>query len=114
MRYERKKAHLTNSPSLAADAEEYKTDLYATFIILGSFLGNLLHLNLDRIASLIISFFIFKAGGVLFVGAIRVLLDASLDFETLDKVKTIISEEPQVDEIKSLTGRKNKERYSTC
>ncbi len=67
-------------------------------------------IHLDRIASVIVSAFIFKAGGVLFINAIKVLLDASLDFATLDKVKTIILEEPRVDELKSLTGR-NSGRY---
>jgi len=110
MRYERKIASSTGSPSLAADAEEYKTDLYSTLVILGSFLGSFLGIHLDRIASVIVSAFIFKAGGVLFINAIKVLLDASLDFATLDKVKSIILEEPRVDELKSLTGR-NSGRY---
>lgn len=35
MRYERKIARLTQSPSLAADAEEYRTDLYTTYCHLG-------------------------------------------------------------------------------
>ncbi|MBA7490970.1 Ferrous-iron efflux pump FieF [subsurface metagenome] len=110
MRYERKIARLTQSPSLAADAEEYRTDLYTTIVILGSFMGSFLNIHLDRIASLIISAFIFKAGGVLFLNAIKVLLDASLDFATLDQVKTVILGEPRVDELKSLTGR-NSGRY---
>lgn len=110
MRYERRIARLTQSPSLAADAEEYRTDLYTTIVILGSFLGSFLNIHLDRIASIIISAFIFKAGGVLFLNAIKVLLDASLDFATLDQVKTVILDEPQVDELKSLSGR-NSGRY---
>lgn len=110
MRYERKIAKSTGSPSLAADAEEYKTDLYSTLVILGSFLGSFLGIHLDRIASVIVSAFIFKAGGVLFINAIKVLLDASLDFAALDKVKTIILEESRVEELKSLTGR-NSGRY---
>jgi len=110
MRYERKIAKSTGSPSLTADAEEYKTDLYSTLVILGSFLGSFLGIHLDRIASVIVSVFIFKAGGVLFINAIKVLLDASLDFATLDKVKSVILKEPRVDELKSLTGR-NSGRY---
>ena len=35
----------------------------------------------------------------------RVLLDASIDFSTLDKIRELIRQEPSVDEIKSLTGR---------
>ena len=37
--------------------------------------------------------------------AIRVLLDASLDFETLDRVKTVILSDPQVHAINALWGR---------
>lgn len=110
MRYEKKVARITQSPSIAADAEEYKTDLYAIFVILGSVLGNFLNLHFDKIASIVVSIFVFKAGGTLFVNAIRVLLDASVDFETLDKVKSIILEEPRVQRVKSLTGR-NSGRY---
>jgi cob(I)alamin adenosyltransferase len=39
------------------------------------------------------------------VDAFRVLLDASLDFETLDQVKTIILKDPRVISISGLWGR---------
>lgn len=110
MRYERRIARSTDSPSLAADAEEYRTDLYTTLVILGSFIGSFLNIHLDRIASLVVAVFIFKTSGLLFLNTIKVLLDASLDFKTLDQVKTLILDEPRVDELKSLTGR-NSGRY---
>jgi predicted Fe-Mo cluster-binding NifX family protein len=49
--------------------------------------------------------FIAHAGIAVFIDGMRVLLDASLDFETLDKVKSIILSDPRVKEIRSLTGR---------
>jgi predicted Fe-Mo cluster-binding NifX family protein len=39
------------------------------------------------------------------VDALRVLLDASIDFETMDRVKTIILNDPQVLSINALWGR---------
>lgn len=104
MRYERKIARLTQSPALAGDAKGYKTDLYTGVVILANFIGGFLNVHLDRIASFIIAGFIFKAGGVLFLNAIKILL-ASLDFAVLDKVKSIVLEESRVGELKSLTGR---------
>ena len=40
-----------------------------------------------------------------YVDALRVLLDASVDFETMDRVKTIILNDPQVLSINALWGR---------
>lgn len=50
-------------------------------------------------------FFIGKAGLIIFLDAIRVLLDASVDFETLDRVKSTILEERKVGTINALWGR---------
>jgi len=62
-------------------------------------------LNLDKVAALVVVFFVFKAGLSISIDAIRVLLDASIDFETMDKVKSIIMKEPRVVLINTLLGR---------
>jgi predicted Fe-Mo cluster-binding NifX family protein len=67
--------------------------------------GGLFGLELDRIAAMAVVLLIFKAGAGIFVDAFRVLLDASLDFETLDHVKTIILKDPRVISINGLWGR---------
>jgi predicted Fe-Mo cluster-binding NifX family protein len=69
-----------------------------------------LHLNIwgitiDQIGAALILIFIAHAGWELLSDGMRVLLDASLDFSTLDHVREIIKTEPLVSEIKSLVGR---------
>lgn len=106
-RYELKKARELNSPSLEADAQHLTADLFSSCIILVGLAGAYFQvkLPLDRIAALVIVVLIFWAGVKIAVDAIRVLLDASLDFQTLDTIREIILETPQVSSINSLTGR---------
>ena len=56
-------------------------------------------------AALIIVVLIAWVGVKIAVDAIRVLLDASLDFKTLTTIREIILENPQVSKINVLTGR---------
>jgi predicted Fe-Mo cluster-binding NifX family protein len=56
-------------------------------------------------AALVVVILVFRAGLNIFLDAIRVLLDASLDFDSMDKVKTAILAHPQVTSIHALRGR---------
>jgi predicted Fe-Mo cluster-binding NifX family protein len=62
-------------------------------------------LPLDRVAALVIVVLIGRVGVKIAVDAIRVLLDASLDFKSLNNIREIILENPQVSKINALTGR---------
>lgn len=104
-RYELKRGKELGSPSLVADAQHIRTDMLSSFVILIGLLGGWFGLNLDRIAALLVVVLIVKAGAGIFIDAVRVLLDASLDFETMDRVKTIIMKDPQVVAINGLWGR---------
>ena len=53
----------------------------------------------------LIIIFIAHAGWELLSDGMGVLLDASIDFSTLDSIRKIINSEPMVSEIKSLMGR---------
>lgn len=66
---------------------------------------NILGVTIDQIGSVSILVFIVRAGWELLSDGMRVLLDASIDFSTLDSVREIIRSEPLVGEIKSLMGR---------
>ena len=109
-RYELKVGNEINSPSLVADAQHIRVDMFAGAVVLVGLLSNVVGFNLDRIAAFIIAIFIAWSGGEILLDAIRVLLDASLDYETLSQTEKIISGESQVAEIKNLTGR-NSGRY---
>jgi cation diffusion facilitator family transporter len=106
-RYELKRAKRLNSPSLQADAQHLATDLFAACVILASLVGTFFQIKfpVDKTAALVIVGLIAWVGVKIAVDAIRVLLDASLDFNTLNRIREIILETPQVRKINSLTGR---------
>jgi len=103
--YEVKKGREIGSPSLVADGKHVRADMLSSVAVLAGLVGGLFGTNLDRAAVFVVLIFIAHAGIMIFVDAMRVLLDASLDFETLDRVKNIILSECCVKEIRSLTGR---------
>lgn len=106
-RYELKRAKKLNSPSLEADAHHLTTDLFSSCIILVGLVGTYFQVKfpLDRVAALIIVVLIAWVAMKIAVDAIRVLLDASLDFKTLNTIREIILETSQVGKINALTGR---------
>jgi len=59
----------------------------------------------DRVATLIVVVAIAKTGWDLLADGMRVLLDASLDPETLIQIRETIAAEPAVAELKWVTGR---------
>jgi cation diffusion facilitator family transporter len=108
--YEMRVGRALNSPSLMADAAEYRAHVFSSGVVFLALIGQLVGFPLDRYAALIIVVLIAKTGWELLSDGMRVLLDASLDANTLDQVRAIIETEPTVTEIRSLVGR-NAGRY---
>ena len=108
--YEMRIGKQINSPSLTADATEFRAHIVSSGLVFVALGGQLIGLPVDRIAALIIVGWIAYEGWHTLVDAMRVLLDASLDQATLDAIRTIILSHPEVINIKSLTGR-NSGRY---
>lgn len=106
-RYELRRGQNLGSPSLVADARHIASDMFAALIILSGLIGSYLRLAfpLDRAVALIIVVLIGWAGFKIAVDAIRVLLDASLDFPTLNAIREIIEKDPRVGKINGLMGR---------
>jgi len=105
-RWEKGKAIELNSPSLLADAEHIKTDFYTALVVLVGVLGQYFgYPMVEKIAVVIVVYFIFHSGFEILKEAIKVLLDASLDHETIDEIKQILEDESKVKEIKTVTGR---------
>jgi len=104
-RYELRQGKAIDSPSLIADARHIRTDMLSSAVILAGLLGGYFGLDIDRIAAVIVVLLVLKAGISIFIDAFRVLLDVSLDFETMDQVKTIILKNPGVISINGLWGR---------
>lgn len=99
-----------NSPSLVADAKHIGVDVFAGGAVLAGLLGSFAGFNLDRVTAFIVVAIIAWSGGKIFIDGIRVLLDASLDYQTLNQAEKLILAEPRVTAINHLTGR-NSGRY---
>jgi cation diffusion facilitator family transporter len=98
-------ARAVNSPALIAQAREYRIHTYTAGLALAALLSAWFRLPLDRFAALVIVAAVVKTGWELFADAIRVLLDASLDADSLNEVRRIILMDPAVTEVKWITGR---------
>ncbi|MBN1224383.1 MAG: cation diffusion facilitator family transporter [Candidatus Aminicenantes bacterium] len=102
----------TGSPTLIAEGRHRQVDVLSSIVVLISvvlsYFGlhlKILGVSIDQIGAALILIFIAHAGWGLFSDGMRVLLDASIDFSTLDSIREIIQSEPMVSEIKSLMGR---------
>jgi cation diffusion facilitator family transporter len=107
----------TRSPVLIAEGRHRQVDVLSSIVVLVSVLfsyfdlqTDVMGISIDRLGAALILLFIAKAGWELLSDGMRVLLDASIDFPTLNKIRSLIRQEPAVDEIKSLIGR-NAGRY---
>jgi cation diffusion facilitator family transporter len=109
-RYELRVGKTANSPSLMAEARHYQIDVLSSSIVFASVVASGLGFAVDRVAALLIVPFIAKSGWDLLADGMKVLLDASLDAETLGQVRTIIESFPGVKDVKSVVGR-NSGRY---
>ena len=85
-RYELRAGRAANSPALIADAREYQVHVFTTGIVLASLVSQGFGIQVDRIAALLVVVVILKTGGDLLVDGMRVLLDASLEPETLQTI----------------------------
>lgn len=104
-RYEIRVGKAENSPSLIADGQHIRTDMFSTVVVLASLLGQYFGYSLDKPAAVIVALFIAHAGWEILFEGVKVLLDASLDQETLTRIRELLLAEPLVREITSLTGR---------
>ena len=103
--WELRVARATNSPALDADAREYRIHACTTGLAFAALLAALIEVPFDRFAAVIIAVAVVKTGYCLLVDALRVLLDASLDAETLNRIRGIMEKDPAVAEVKWVTGR---------
>jgi cation diffusion facilitator family transporter len=109
-RYELRIARAVNSPSLTADAKEFQAHVLSSGVVFASLLGQWIGWPLDWPAALLIALWIVHSGWETLISGMRVLLDASIDAETLQRVRRIVERQPAVVEVRSLVGR-NAGRY---
>ncbi len=102
----------TGSPTLIAEGRHRQVDALSSLVVIASAALNFfgfhlafLGISIDRFAAVLVVLFILRAGWELLRDGMRVLLDASLDRETLEEAKRLILKEPLVTRVKSLVGR---------
>lgn len=102
----------TESPFLIAEARHRQVDVLSSIVVVASVLTGYFHWNYtfwgistDQIAAAVVLIFIAWAGWELLADGMRVLLDASIDSETLDQVNKILERHPMVVKVTSLIGR---------
>lgn len=100
-----------SSPALTADARDYLADSLSTAVVLISLVAVPFGYNVDRLAAGIVSIFVFYAGGQLFVGALKDLLDASIDRATEREIIRFVEEYPRINRVKKCFSRNAGGRY---
>jgi cation diffusion facilitator family transporter len=104
-RYETNVGRRVGSPSLVADAKHIETDLLSTGGILIGLLMSLWSWNADRYIAVIIAILMAWLGSKILVDSLKVLLDASMSQDHLDRIRNIFYEFPQVKRVMHLRGR---------
>lgn len=108
--YQIKVGKMYNSPSLIADGRQHKADVLTEVIVFFALLAQYLGIPLDNVAAIIIAVFVFQSGWRILKDSMRTLLDASIDYPTLEKIRSIIRTDPMVKDIINVSGR-NSGRY---
>jgi cation diffusion facilitator family transporter len=108
--FEFRAGQAARSPALIADALEYRVHAFTTGLVFVSLASQWSDWPLDRMAALLIVLVVLKTAWGLLADAMRVLLDASLDADTLQKIRQAIESDPMVIEVNWVTGR-NAGRY---
>lgn len=102
----------TKSPTLIAEGRHRQVDVLSSTVVLVSVVLsyfdirlNISGVTIDQIGAALILVFIARTGWELLSDGMRVLLDASIDVPTLDRIRQTIQSEPMVRQIKFLAGR---------
>jgi len=104
-RYELRIGLEVGSPSLVADARHVATDLLACAVILAGIISTYLGYAVDRYVALMVAVLVARIGVEILVEAVKVLLDATLDYPTLDGIRKILESREEVKEVLSIGGR---------
>jgi cation diffusion facilitator family transporter len=104
-RYELKVGLAVGSPSLVAEARHVTTDLLACAVILLGIISTYLGYPIDRYVALLVAVLVARIGVEILVEAVKVLLDATLDYPTLNGIRKILESSENVKEVLSIGGR---------
>jgi cation diffusion facilitator family transporter len=103
--YEIRVGKACNSPSLVADGKQHRVDVLSTAVVFFALLAQYFGVPFDNVAAVIVACFIAWSGWGILKDSMRTLLDASIDHETHDTIRSVILSEPLVKSIRDLSGR---------
>ena len=104
--YKRRVARAEGCPSLKADAYFSFADAVALVIIGAALALDIAGLHrVDAVAGLIVACFLAVVGVQIFLGGLKVLLDASVSRDVLSKVREIAEADPGIRKVLSVDGR---------
>ncbi len=104
-RYKLKVGKECNSPGLVADGKHSQSDALSSLVVMAGIIT-----NADRVAAVLVSLFIFKSAFEPLVDSLKVLLDASVEPEIIEKIRDVLLSDPRVKKVRKLAGR-NSGRY---
>ena len=88
-----------------ADAKHVYADILSTAVILFSIIGTYFGYSQDRYVALFVALLVARTGFQIMIDALKVLLDATLDYRTLDEIRKIMESHPDVAEVMEVGGR---------
>jgi cation diffusion facilitator family transporter len=104
--YKLKVGRELNSPSLIADGQHTRSDALSSVAVFLGLVGYYFGFSsLDAIAGIVVSVLIFRAGYEIFKDSVKVLLDASIGNEELNRIREVVSEIYGVREIHYVKAR---------
>ena len=104
--YKLKVGRELNSPSLIADGQHTRSDALSSVAVLSGLIGYYFGFSsLDAIAGILVSILIFKAGYEILKDSVKVLLDASIGYDELNRIREVVSEIYGVRKVHSLKSR---------
>jgi len=105
-RYKLKVGRELNSPSLIADGQHTRSDALSSVAVFLGLVGYYFGFSsLDAIAGILVSVLIFRAGYEILKDSVKVLLDASIGNEELNRIRKVVSEIYGVREIHYVKAR---------
>jgi len=104
--YKLKVGRELNSPSLIADGQHTRSDALSSVAVFLGLVGYYFGFSsLDAVAGILVSVLIFRAGYEILKDSVKVLLDASIGNEELNRIREVISEIYGVREIHYVKAR---------
>lgn len=105
-RYEKKIGIKYGSPGIIADSEHIKSDVLSLIVLMINMLLTVFKINIDKYVALVIVALVAHSGWKLLKESVMVLLDVSVEYSIIDKIRDIIMVFPQVSEITEIKGRR--------